>query len=365
MRRNSGISLIVLVITIIVILILAGTVILSLSSNNLIGQATAAKFKSDAQEINSELQLWISSKYLDARGGFNPATVNVDNLNKKYEGQTISQILTTLKGDNVNKFQIAGGKLVYVGNSIEESNWMKDIGISQDLPYTKDGLVLWYDGINNGGIGIHNDNTSDGKSTWIDLSDNGNNMEIYGTDFTLSDGWNTNSLKLDGTSHTMSSNNPLKDQTLTSQSYTIEVIFKKNSIGLHRYILGINNGFYPTYSSSEQGLIYINDGTNSNDFYSYSKNTSTIDTIMSYAGTYVKNSTINTVELYTNASDVITNNDNWYSTDLKEPYGMDTDINYSAFVDANIYAIRIYDRVLTPEEIKNNFDLDKLRFGIL
>jgi len=363
MKKFNGISLIVLVITIIVIIILAGAVILSLSNNNPISQANIARFKADAQEINSEVQLWLLSKYDPDGEAFDPYTVNINNLSRTYNGQTMSQLFTTIKGDNLDKYQILNGKLTYVGKIKEESNSLKEIGINVYLPYVKDGLVLWYDGIDNGGIGIHNDNTSPNKNTWVDLSGNGNTMTISNTDFTSVDGWSNNCLILDSTAHTINSNNPLKTQTLSNQSYTVEVIFQKKVAGIHRTIDGINNGFSLTYSTTEKGLIYLNGGAN--DFYSYSKNISPLNTILSYTGTYIKNSSINTVKMYTNATDVIVNNsDNWPSNIPRIPTGMAATLNYSSNASAYIYSIRIYSRELTPEEVTQNFDLDKVRYGI-
>jgi len=363
MKNNKGISLIVLVITIIVIIILAGSVILSLYTNNPISQASAARFKSDAQEINSEFELWISSKYVSSGGTFDPSTVNIDNVSKTYGGQTISQILTTLKGDNLDKYQILNGKLTYVGKIKEESDLLKDIGINVYLPYVKDGLVLWYDGIDNGGIGVHNDNINSNKNTWVDLSGNGNTMAIASTDFTSTDGWSNNCLILDGTAHTITSNNPLKNQTLLNQSYTVEVIFQKKATGIYRSIDGINSGFNLTHSTTERGLTYINGG--SEDFYSYSKNISPLNTILSYSGTYIKDATINTVKMYTNGTDVLINNNGaWPSNIARVPTGMLATLDYSSNISNYIYSIRIYSRDLTPAEITQNYDLDKVRYGI-
>jgi hypothetical protein len=341
---------------------MAGAVILSLSQNNPISQANLAKFKSDAQEINSELQLWISSKYLSERENFDYNSINVDNLNKKYDGKTITQILTTLKDDNINKFQIFGGRLIYVGNSIEEATALKEMSIERNLPYVKNGLVLWYDGVDNAGIGLHNDNSSQNNEIWKDLSGNDNDMTITEMNFSATDGWTGNSLNIDNIYHYIYSNNPLKDQTLTNQSYTVEVVFKRKSDGEHRYIDGINNGFHLTFGSSERGLMYINGGEN--DFYSYASSATVLNEVISYSTTYVKSDVINTVEMYTNGTDVVTNNDNWNSDELKVPAGMSTELDYSWIQDVELYSIRIYNRVLTSDEIQSNYDLDKVRYGI-
>jgi len=131
-RKKIGISLIVLVITVIVITILAGSVILSLATNNPILTAKEAQFKSDMSEFNSELQLWISSQYVAGVGTFDPKTVNIDNTDNKYNGMTIGQIITSLKGDNLTKFKIIGGKLVYTDiTNINESNWASQVNVSK------------------------------------------------------------------------------------------------------------------------------------------------------------------------------------------------------------------------------------------
>ena len=52
---KKGISLIVLVITIIVMIIIAGAIILSLNSSNVTGKATYAKVASDRANLQSEL----------------------------------------------------------------------------------------------------------------------------------------------------------------------------------------------------------------------------------------------------------------------------------------------------------------------
>jgi Tfp pilus assembly protein PilE len=131
-RKKIGISLIVLVITIIVIIILAGSVILSLAANNPILTAKEAQFKSDMSEFNSELQLWISSQYVTSTGTFDPKIVNIDNADNKYNGLNIGQVITSLKGDNLTKFKIIGGKLVYADTTnINESNWANQVNVAR------------------------------------------------------------------------------------------------------------------------------------------------------------------------------------------------------------------------------------------
>ena len=54
-KLKDGISLIVLVITIIVMIVLAGAVILALSNSGIIEKATSSAFKTDVKTIKEEL----------------------------------------------------------------------------------------------------------------------------------------------------------------------------------------------------------------------------------------------------------------------------------------------------------------------
>ena len=65
MKRNKGISLIVLVITIIVMIILAGAIILSLNNAGIIGKANQAVEKTNVNQVQTLAQLKWSEAYLD------------------------------------------------------------------------------------------------------------------------------------------------------------------------------------------------------------------------------------------------------------------------------------------------------------
>jgi len=348
---KKGISLIVLVITIIVIIILAGAVIMSLSQNNPILQATEAKFKASMAEYNSQLSLYISNQYASSVGSFDSNSLNASTLTE------VQAILTGITNEDAKTIRIVQGKLSYIGSIQNEIDWSKEINVSLNSPYVKNGLVLWYDGVNNGGIDIHNDNTSPNKNIWKDLSGNDNDMTIVSTDFNISDGWANNCLVLDGTIHGLTSNNPLKNQTLADQNYTIEIVFEKrvnNAYGC--FISGINNSFYITYNTKIKGLHYINGSEN--DLYAYSQNGTPLDIVMSYTGTYLKNNTDNTVTMWSNARDKMST----IGILTKIPVGMTTSLIYTSFKDISIYSIRIYDRVLSDTEITQNYELDKTRY---
>ncbi len=130
---KKGISLIVLVITIIVIIILAGSVILSLADNNPISSANESKFKTNTEQYNSELGMVISSKYL-LDNTFVPESFNAG----KWDGTeankagTIKEYITNITPQDGSKFVIQNGKLVYVGIEPLEVEYITDISITNN-----------------------------------------------------------------------------------------------------------------------------------------------------------------------------------------------------------------------------------------
>lgn len=90
---KKGISLIVLVITILIMIILAGAIIITLSNQNIIGKATWSTFLSD----RSNLQDQVTLKYAESMS----------------EGSTPDY--TTI---NMGKFTLDGNAVIYEGEAI-------------------------------------------------------------------------------------------------------------------------------------------------------------------------------------------------------------------------------------------------------
>ncbi len=133
MKRNEGVSLIVLVITIIVILILAGTVILNLSNNNPVNAANEAKFKSNVKTYDTELSIILTDKYLK-NNLFNPNNFNAG----IWDGTgnvlgTIKEYITSITKDDAKKFEIQASKLVYTGTNALEMQWASEAGLSSGI----------------------------------------------------------------------------------------------------------------------------------------------------------------------------------------------------------------------------------------
>ena len=134
MKRNKGISLIVLIITIIVIIIIAGAVILDLDNDNVMSKANEAKFKSNVGEYKSEFAITKSSKYLND-SKFKSSTLNAgawNGLEANITG-TVKEYIKSITVEDGAKFEIQGGKLVYIGSDDVEKNWITGVGISSTI----------------------------------------------------------------------------------------------------------------------------------------------------------------------------------------------------------------------------------------
>ena len=116
-KNNNGITLIALVITIIVLLILAGVSIAMLTGENgIFTQAQRAKFFTEIQELNERIEL---SK-LDDGSKFGKINDVLD-INSSYN----------------NKLEVENGKLVYIDGKFSntELDWLNELGIEKKNNY--------------------------------------------------------------------------------------------------------------------------------------------------------------------------------------------------------------------------------------
>ena len=129
MNKRKGISLIVLVITILVMIILAGVVVVSLQKNNPIEKAKEANFKTTAVTYLEELNMTLlEEEYVSLK-----KVINKTGDLKEY--------IQDFKKEDEGKFAIHNNKLCYTGNSVSEELQAIEIGI---LPYGKRNVVYEY-----------------------------------------------------------------------------------------------------------------------------------------------------------------------------------------------------------------------------
>jgi len=216
--------------------------------------------------------------------------------------------------------------------------------------YSQKGLLLHYDGI---------ENTSNGHSnsvaTWYDLSGKGNNGTVNN-----SATWNNNYLSFDGTDDYISiTNNPLY-----KNKYTINFVVLGNTLSSHT--------LYSNRSSMGTGIsiFWLNTGNIRFDTgaTTYQWNT----------GIAVPVSNINVITLtknsigrkmYLNGNEVATTTTVGDSTGLTNGIttigvSQTSGASFSNYFSGSIYSYMVYDRVLTNNEIKENYKLNASRFGI-
>lgn len=140
-KFKNGISLIALIITIIVIILLFGTVIVSLQKNNILNQADKAKFLNNILAFKEELELYKQKEYMYEPIKFKSESINANSSsltqNIPTTGKNIYDIIPILKHCKYAKdeFIVVYGKLVYIGNNPDYIKWSKEAGIDYTNNY--------------------------------------------------------------------------------------------------------------------------------------------------------------------------------------------------------------------------------------
>ncbi len=157
MKRNfkdtKGITLIALVITIIVLLILAGVSIAMLTSDNgIITNAQKSKISTTFSTYKEEVELYKNSKITE-NTNFLENTLEASKISLSYntkkedEKGNIKSIITTISDKDLEKFEIIKGELLINTKDIKEIKVAQSLGI-QVNPYdiTEEGELLSSDG---------------------------------------------------------------------------------------------------------------------------------------------------------------------------------------------------------------------------
>ena len=138
---SKGITLIALVITIIVLLILAGVTISALSGDNgILTNASKAKYATELSQYNEELQLFKSNKVLenmDFEGGSLVSAENSLDYNTKPAEETgnIYNVIPSLEGSHFDgKLEVIKGELLLNSQDKAEIEVAQSVGIAVN-PY--------------------------------------------------------------------------------------------------------------------------------------------------------------------------------------------------------------------------------------
>lgn len=382
MNKKSGITLTVLAVSIAVMLLLitASTIIgsgyvndarydgfktmISVVSDNI----NAYLLENGELPTNNESVLYNSfdasfAKEVEKKGDqYNRLfIVDVTKLNNytinEGKGNTTNGDVFLIAENSNNIYYLKGFKYkdkIYYGLEAEEYDLTnQSLNVSQD-DYVRDGLILYYDAINNTGSG-HNSNAT----TWKDLSGNGNDGILVGNPT-----WNESNLYFDGSAKYIDIGDKLKD--IFNSGMTLELIANFDSTGNARTII---LGNYPASTdvafekgySPRQGRIYYNNWEYNyhtpNDYFD-------LDKIALYTFKFDKNNNNcifynNSEKKYNTESEKFQNNINFVNAKFF------TDNRSDAFyTKAKIYSIRVYNRALSDNEIRSNFLMDKEKYGI-
>ena len=145
MKRGNGVTLIALAVTIIVMLILAGVTISTLTGNSgITTKASKAKTKSYLADIKEEYELYLSEKRMDDE--YDLDTLYANDKTIRYEGNEvgtgIAEICSSIKKGDEKKFEIIKGKIYYVSQDKNVIPIAVELGFSINPYEITDGGVL-------------------------------------------------------------------------------------------------------------------------------------------------------------------------------------------------------------------------------
>lgn len=181
--KSNGITLIALVITIVVLLILAGVSIAMLTGNNgIINKTSEAQFKSDLSNFKEQLEIFKISKTMENKN-FLEDTLNAGtaentlqyNTKPAEETGNIEKIINNIDNKYKGKVEIIKGQLIYNTQSKQEIKWIQDLGLEAN-PYeinngelvSSNGNLLLMD--STGTVTIPSTVTSIGEGAFANLS---------------------------------------------------------------------------------------------------------------------------------------------------------------------------------------------------
>ena len=182
-KENKAITLIALVITIIVLLILAGVTIAALSGDNgILTNATKAKYATELSQYNEELQNYKANKLLENLEFEGATLISAENsldYNTKPKDETgnIYNVITSLKGSHFDgKLEVIKGELLLNSQNKAEIEVAQSVGIAVN-PYeiTDEGELVSSNGNlllmdeNTGTLRLPESVTSIGEGAFADL----------------------------------------------------------------------------------------------------------------------------------------------------------------------------------------------------
>lgn len=246
-------------------------------------------------------------------------------------------------------------KQIYSKQMEQASQVSEKINEVDTSQYVQDGLVVFFDSINNMG-GSHGNNTT----TWRDLSGNGNDAIYKGNgevtwDYKAYDFSNPQTNYFE-TKNTIS---------LGVSSRTIEIVCSIEEDGVKNLA-----GFGNTTSNTMCDLVYNNGGININisgNSVTEGIANSVVTLGKPYATSITYDASTKKASYRTNTAtkdNIAVSTWDTGSTTLTLGIGKNTNATYNTNKRFKIQSLRIYNRVLTNSEKAQNYGQDQKRYGI-
>ena len=335
-------------------MILAGVVISTLTGDNgLLKKATDAKIETIESEELERIKLAVMASH------------DKDGINITYLTKNLSEINGLTDIDNQS---ITENTEITLPEIVKLNNLNYEISVDGEVYkyYNMNGLLVLLDGINN---------TRNGHSTttmiWEDLSGNNN-------DFTKLSGasnaqWSDNSYIGNATNRTLVLNKAILEN---ANEATVEVCYDISQLSNYYWIFQNrqvdqpSNGFQFWINNDTRNVTLwtgkdnSNYNTNYNSLSNFRNITNLGKRTMAFAVDsntmiFSDNNSIYTEETKEGALQSLTTR-NCYSIGSAYPWRSNAAFGF----EGNIYSIRVYNRKLSEEELKNNYEVDRVRFNM-
>ena len=395
-KIKKGISMIALLITIAVFLILL--TVITISSDKIVNNTKKKQFAREIYEVQNLVDKYKYEKeeypytILDDNTKESISIDITDDINDQFKNEGVTEgdkaklytidlnkigaenITRGIKKDNNLKdvyafsektgivYYIKGykvGKNVYYtltdelkgqigyGKDTKDTSNSKVISETASMDYVQDGLVLLLDGIRNTRSG-HSTSTN----VWEDLS--GNNYDYTLNDIKIND----NNIYFKGTANSYALRKENLSEIFGNTLYddrTIEIVVKDTSDS-HIWICG---------NSSSRKAIGIYVGTLNVSISPDNVSTFTLKSSALKVNNYsILHKKEGEICVYQNDEQLVkTNNLNCWNHSGEVSYIGNSSTNGTP-LNGEIYSIRVYNRRLTEREIKNNYEVDKIRYNI-
>jgi len=191
---------------------------------------------------------------------------------------------------------------------------------------------------------------------WVDRSKNENHGTLVNEPTFNS--LNSGSIEFDGSDDRISIPNPLNQNNL-NQIWTISAWVNVDNNNVHQQLItGFNAGINLNHVTTNRPLLYLNSGVN--DYYIYGQSGRILGKGWLYITFAFRNSD-GFRKIYLNdAEDISSHGPNRTST----PSGLSSTFNIASSMSGKLSQIQIYNRLLSTQEIKQNFNATKGRYDL-